>query len=154
MESRALAGLVASFVLVFAVSTVGALFPPGDWYAALERPPGTPPNWLFAPVWTALYAAMAVAAWMVWRRAGWGMALSLFVLQLALNGTWSWLFFGLNRPGVALVEITALWLAIAATLLAFRRVRPAAGMLLAPYLAWVSYAAYLNAGLWWLNRGA
>jgi translocator protein len=154
MESRALAGLVASFVLVFAVSAVGALFPPGDWYAALERPPGTPPNWLFAPVWTALYAAMAVAAWMVWRRAGWGVALALFVLQLALNGTWSWLFFGLNRPGVALVEITALWLAIAATLLAFRRVRPAAGMLLAPYLAWVSYAAYLNAGLWWLNRGA
>jgi tryptophan-rich sensory protein len=126
----------------------------GDWYATLRKPPWNPPNWIFAPVWTALYASMAVAAWMVWLRAGpraaWG-ALGLFVVQLVLNLGWSWLFFGLRNPGAAVLEIALLWVSILVTLLAFRRISPAAGWLMVPYLGWVSFAAALNFTIWRLN---
>jgi tryptophan-rich sensory protein len=105
-------------------------------------------------VWTALYAMMAVAAWRVWRRGGLAAQrrpLALFLGQLALNAAWTPLFFGLHRPGLAFAEMLLLWLAIAATLAAFRRVNRAAAWLLAPYLAWVSFAAVLNFTLWRLN---
>jgi len=126
-----------------------------DWYPALTKPPGTPPDWLFAPVWTALYVMMAFAAWQVWLRAGMAeapVALGLWFVQLALNLVWSALFFGLRAPGAALVEIGALWLAVAATTAASARHDRAAPILLLPYLGWLGYAAYLNAGIWWLNR--
>ncbi len=132
----------------------GAQFQPREWYSELAKPSWTPPNWLFAPVWTALYCAMGVAAWLVWQRAGlrraW-LALSFFLLQLILNAAWSWLFFGVHRPGVAFAEIVFLWAAILVTLVLFWRHRPVAGALLIPYLAWVSFAAALNLSLWRLN---
>ncbi len=137
-------------LLCFAVASLGAIFPPGDWYASLRKPAWNPPAWIFAPVWTALYAAMAIAAWRVWRR-GARRPLILFLIQLALNAAWTPLFFGLHRPELALLDIAALWLAIAATLLAFHREDRLAGFLFIPYLAWVSFATCLNFALWSLN---
>jgi len=105
-------------------------------------------------VWTALYTLMAVAAWLVWRRGGWAAQrrpLALYLGQLALNALWTPLFFGLHQPGLAFAEILLLLAAIVATALAFRRVSPAVAFLLVPYLAWVSFAAFLNFTLWRLN---
>lgn len=126
----------------------------GTWYQELAKPPFSPPDWVFGPVWTVLYLMMGVAAWLVWRRAGLrdgAAALTLFGVQLALNAAWSWLFFGFRLPGVAFVELLVLWAAIAATLVAFWRTTLAAGLLMVPYLAWVSFAAALNLALWRLN---
>jgi len=145
-------GLVGWLVLCFGAAAIGARFKPGAWYAALRKPSWTPPSWLFAPAWTLLYAMMAVAAWLVWRQTGFSGEVGLFVLQLALNAAWSWLFFGLHRPALAFADIVALWLAILATLVAFWAVRPLAGGLLVPYLAWVTFAAALNGAVWRLNR--
>jgi translocator protein len=147
-------GLIGWLLLCFAAAAGGALFMPGEWYAALNKPAWNPPDWIFGPVWTALYTMMAVAAWLVWRRggfAGQGRPLGLFLAQLALNALWTPLFFGLRQPGVAFAEILLLWVAILATLLAFWPVSRAAAWLLAPYLAWVSFAAVLNGTLWRLN---
>ena len=127
---------------------------PGDWYATLKEPSWNPPGWIFGPVWTTLYAMMAVAAWLTWRQGGWiqqRRALRLFLVQLALNALWTPVFFGLHRPGVAFAEIVLLWLAIAWTIAAFWQVHRAAAGLLVPYLAWVSFAAVLNFTLWRLN---
>lgn len=126
----------------------------GDWYAALHKPSWNPPPWVFGPAWTFLYITMAVAAWLVWREGGWKAqrrALGLFIVQWFLNALWTPLFFGAHLPGVAFGEIVLLWLAIAATLVAFWRVKKAAGLLLVPYLAWVSFAAALNFTIWRLN---
>jgi tryptophan-rich sensory protein len=149
---------LAVFVLVCfgaaglgSMATVSSL---GEWYAGLQKPAWTPPPWIFGPVWTALYAGMAVAAWLVWKRLGWPAAsgaLGVFALQLALNVAWSWLFFGLRRPGVAAIDITLLWVGILATLLAFSRAVPLAGWLMIPYLVWVTFAAALNIAIWRLN---
>jgi tryptophan-rich sensory protein len=144
--------LAGFLLLVFLTALSGAAFPPGEWYAALRKPPLTPPNWIFGPVWTVLYVAMAVAAWLVWRAGGGALPLALWTLQLVLNGLWSWLFFGLERPGLALLEILLLLAALLATTAAFFPVRPLAGWLLVPYVAWVAFAAYLNAGIWQLSR--
>lgn len=146
--------LAAWLVLCFGAATLGAMFTPGDWYAALKKPAWNPPGWVFGPVWTALYTAMAVAAWLVWRRGGFAKQrrpLTLFLGQLALNAGWTPLFFGLCSPGLALAEILLLWLAIAMTLVAFLRISRVAAWLLIPYLLWVSFAAVLNFALWRLN---
>ncbi|MCX8090813.1 MAG: tryptophan-rich sensory protein [Verrucomicrobiae bacterium] len=138
----------------FAAATFGGFFSPGEWYASLQKPSWTPPPWVFGPVWTVLYTMMAVAAWLVWRQGGFAAQrrpLGLFVIQLALNASWTPLFFGLRRPDLAFAEIVLLWVAIAATLAAFRRVSVTAAWLLVPYLAWVSFAAALNFALWRLN---
>lgn len=141
--------------LAFGAAAFGTLFPPGGWYQSLAKPAWNPPSWIFGPVWTTLYFLMAVAAWLVWRTAGWsgrgGTALAVFLGQLVLNGMWSWLFFGLYRPGWAFAEILLLWIAILATIVLFWRIRPLAGALLLPYLAWVSFAAVLNGTLWRMN---
>jgi benzodiazapine receptor len=125
------------------------------WYATLAKPAFNPPPWVFSVVWPVLFLAMAVAGWLVWRRAGHvGQArgpLALFAIQLALNLLWSALFFGLEAPGAALIEIVFLWLAIAATLIAFWRIDRIAGLLFVPYLAWVSFAVVLTAAIWRLN---
>jgi tryptophan-rich sensory protein len=150
-QVTALAGWV---LLCFAAAALGGLFMPGDWYASLRKPSWNPPGWVFGPVWTVLYTMMAVAAWLVWRRGGFAAQrrpLTLFLVQLALNAAWTPLFFGLHWPGVAFAEMLFLWLAIGATLLAFRPVSRVAAWLLAPYLAWVSFAAALNFTLWRLN---
>ncbi len=152
-SALALAGWLA---LTFAVAAMGGIFMPGDWYASLEKPSWNPPNWIFGPVWTALYILMAVAAWLVWTRGRWTAQirpLTLFLVQLALNAAWTPLFFGLKNPGFAFAEIILLWLAIAATLIVFRPVSRTAAWLLAPYLAWVSFALWLNFTLWQLNSG-
>lgn len=153
-DSREWLGLVGWLALTFAVAWFGSRFEPGPWYAGLTKPSWTPPSWLFGPVWSVLYALMAVAAWWVWRPGGFArapVALGLFLLQLALNGAWSWLFFGQHRVGAAAVEIVVLWLVILATTVAFWRLSRPAGALLLPYLAWVAYAAALNLSIWRLN---
>ena len=147
----ALAGWIAA---CFAASAVGAFFMPGEWYAQLSKPAWNPPNWIFGPVWTALYLMMAVAAWRIWRLGGFGgqrRPLILFFIQLALNAAWSPLFFGLKEPGLAFAEILVLWLAIVLTIAAFRRADRLAAGLLVPYLAWVSFASVLNFTLWRMN---
>lgn len=154
--TRSAVGLILWCAVTFGAAAAGAQFMPGAWYASLVKPSWTPPPFVFGPVWTVLYTLMAIAAWLVWRRAGFGgarAALTAFGVQLALNALWSYLFFGLHKPGLALLEIAALWMAILLTLVLFWRVDRSAGALLIPYLAWVSVATSLNAVLWWLNRG-
>ena len=150
-QTVALAGWV---LLCFGAAASAAFGSPGQWYAELNKPAWNPPGWIFGPVWSALYLSMAVAAWLVWREGGWHRqrrALGLFLAQWALNFLWTPLFFGLHRTGLAFAEILLLWLAIAATAVAFWRIRKTAGALLVPYLAWVSFAAVLNGVLWRMN---
>ena len=157
MTSRDVVGLLGAVVVCFAAAGIGSLATVDaipTWYAALHKPPWNPPNRIFGPVWSLLYLMMAVAAWLVWRAAGWSLArpaLGLFAIQLVLNVGWSVVFFGLRQPGWALVEIVVLWCAILGTLLLFRRISPPAALLLVPYLAWVTFAAGLNLAIWRLN---
>lgn len=134
--------------LTFLAALSGAIYKPGDWYEGLDRPDWRPPNWAFPVVWTALYALMATAAWFVWSAgggfAGAPVALGLWIVQLALNAAWSYFFFGRRRPDLALAECVLLWLAIAATTVAFFTVSPPAGWMMVPYLLWVSVAFALN----------
>ena len=141
-------------IAVALVSLTGAVFPPGTWYEQLSQPAGTPPDIAFPIAWTLLYIGMAVAAWRVWRAAGVGRALGLFAAQLVLNALWMPVAFGAHALAWALLVIVALWLLLAATLHDFWRADRFAGLLLVPYLAWVSYAVYLNAGLLFLNWGS
>ena len=149
--------LVAFVLVCFGAGALGSWFttPALDgWYANLRKPAWNPPNWVFAPVWSALYLLMAVAAWLVWRRAGFRAprgALCLFSSQLILNVTWSVLFFGLRSPIAALGGIAMLWVAIVATIVAFSRTSPAASWIMAPYRAWVTFASALNLAIWRLN---
>ena len=152
------AALAVIAVVCFGVAAVGGAVtePNISWLDELDRPSWRPPNWIFGPVWTVLFAAMTVAAWLVWRT-GPGetevlFALGLFALQLLLNAAWSWIFFGRRSPGGALAEIPFLWAAILATILAFHPISPLAAWLLVPYLAWVTFAAVLNAEIWRRNR--
>jgi tryptophan-rich sensory protein len=153
---KQVAGLVAWLVASFVAAGIGAAaaIDAAPFYAQLVRPAWAPPASLFGPVWTALYLLMALAAWLVWRVGGFRAArtaLALFLVQLALNALWSWLFFAWHRGGLALADIVVLWAAIAATLVAFWRIRPLAGALLVPYLLWVSFATALNLAVWRLN---
>ncbi len=153
--SVAIAGAVGWLVLTFGAAAIGARSLPDEWYRGLKKPSWNPPNWIFGPVWTVLYIMMAAAAWLVWRRAGIAAAivpLSFYVVQLALNAAWSWLFFGRHQIRAAFVDILVLWLAIAITVILFWPRESLAGMLLLPYLAWVSFAAVLNGTIWTLNR--
>ena len=149
--------LIASIVICELVGVIGGLFTApaiATWYNLLRKPSFNPPAWVFGPVWTALYAMMAAAAWLVWLRAGGrgaAGALAFYGLQLALNVAWSGLFFGLRLPGAAFVEILVLWAAIAATTVAFSRHSAAAAVLMLPYLAWSTFAAFLNFAIWRLN---
>jgi benzodiazapine receptor len=151
---RSVLALPGWIVLALSAGLAGSRWLPGAWYVALEKPAWNPPSWVFAPVWTTLYVMMGVAAWLVWRRTGFrggGIALTLFGVQLVLNALWSWIFFGAHLMLAALLEMLVLWAAIAATMRAFARHSRAAALLLAPYLAWVSFAAVLNFTLWRLN---
>ena len=149
-------GLVGWLVLSFAASAVGAVasIQAESFYAQLAQPVWAPPPWVFGPVWTVLYALMGIAAWLVWRSGGFRanrQALTLFLLQLAFNAVWSWLFFAWHLGVLSLADILVLWILIVATLVSFWRVRPLAGALLIPYLLWVSFASALNYSLWQLN---
>jgi tryptophan-rich sensory protein len=150
-------GLVVFLVLCFAAAGIGgAVTTPkiATWYAALTKPSWTPPNWIFGPVWSALYFCMAIAAWLVWRQGGVSNAtlpLTLFGFQLVLNVYWSCIFFGQENPCLAFVEVLLLWLAIAATMIEFWQRSRIAGILFVPYLVWVSFASVLNFTIWRLN---
>lgn len=122
------------------------------WYQTLHAPPGTPPTWVFAPVWSALYVMIGVAGWRVWRRLGAGKPLLLWGWQLAANALWAPAFFGLHSPALAMVTMVALLILVALTSRAFRRVDRIAFALMLPYGLWCLYAAYLNAGFLVLNH--
>lgn len=156
-EGELLAAAV-SVTLALAVGAVGGLATASSlasWYAGLAKPAFNPPNVVFGPVWTALYVLMALAAWRVWRarRSGPGVAgpLALYGVQLGLNLAWTVIFFGLRRPGAALVEVAVLMAAILATAGAFWRADRLAGLMMAPYAAWVAFASLLNFEIWRLN---
>ncbi|OGG92460.1 TspO protein [Candidatus Kuenenbacteria bacterium RIFCSPLOWO2_12_FULL_42_13] len=141
-----LAGIIGS---VFTISAIP------NWYAGLVKPALNPPAWVFGPAWTTLYTLMGIAAFLVWRM-GWErkevkMALEVFGIQLFLNAIWSIIFFGLQNPGWALVDIILLWLAIVWTMVVFYKISRPAAYLLVPYLLWVSFASYLNYSIWMLN---
>lgn len=157
LSPGSLVRLVVSLAICFAAAALGSwLTLPSipTWYAGLTKPFFSPPNWVFGPVWTLLYAMMAIAFWRVWTL-GRGTALQVavlaFAVQLALNVAWSGAFFALHMPWLALIDIVALLLAIIATMGAFSRIDGLASWLLVPYLAWVSFATALNAAIWWLN---
>ena len=141
--------LLACVAASFVPGAIGGRFEPGAWYAGIEKSALTPPGWVFPVVWTSLYLLMGIALWrFVERSRERALGLTLFGVQLVLNGLWSYLFFGLHRPGLALVEIVLLWFAIGATLIVFSRSSRTAAVLLAPYLAWVGFAAYLDFEVW------
>ena len=150
------AGLFGWLALTLAAGGIGAAasLDAAPFYASLVRPGWAPPSTVFGPVWTLLYLLMGLAAWLVWRRGpspAVRSALVLFVVQLALNALWSWLFFAWHRGGAAFADILVLWALIVATVVAFWRIRPLAGAMLLPYLAWVSFASALNFAIWRLN---
>jgi translocator protein len=159
-RAQQLIGLAVWVVLCFASAGVGAVASVNAkaFYGELVQPTWAPPGWLFGPVWTLLFLSMAVAAWLVWRAddakpAARRRALTLFVVQLVANALWSWLFFAWQLGGWAFAEVIVFWVLIAFTCTAFWRIRPLAGALLVPYLAWVAFAANLNWVLWQTNPG-
>jgi benzodiazapine receptor len=159
MGARDIIKLVVSIVACQCAGLIGSVFTTPaipTWYAALEKPFFTPPNWLFAPAWITLYVLMAVAAFLVWRKGlgeeGVRCALIVFLVQLVLNALWSVVFFGLHSPLWGMVVILALWIAILVTIIKFFRLSVAAGSLMLPYILWVSFASALNIAVWVLNR--
>ncbi len=150
--------LFTSITICLLAALIGSIFTTPavpTWYAALAKPELNPPAWVFGPVWTVLYILMGIALYLVWSR-GWGqknvrVAMAIFGIQLVLNVLWSYLFFGLQAPYFAFLEIVLLWIAILMTIAAFYRVSVSAAVLLVPYLLWVSFAAYLNYGIYVLN---
>ncbi|MFE3968813.1 TspO/MBR family protein [Stenotrophomonas sp. YIM B13575] len=153
---RQAVGLLGWAIVTFLAAALGARasISAAEFYAGLALPAWAPPASVFGPVWTLLYALMALAAWLVWRQGGWRAAtpaLVLYLLQLALNVLWSWLFFGWKQGALAFADILLLLVLIVATVVAFHRVRPAAAWLLLPYLAWVAFASALNYAVWQAN---
>ena len=150
--------LIALALFVFvcfaaaAIGTVPTINSLRTWYPKLRKPGWNPPNAIFGPVWTVLYLLMAIAAWLAWRQSGLSIWIAVFIVQLVLNAAWTLIFFGWKQPGLAAVEIAILWAAIAATLIGFYGLSPLAGLLLVPYLAWVTFAGFLNLAIWRLNR--
>jgi tryptophan-rich sensory protein len=156
-KTKDLSGLALWVALCLGVAGVGGAITRtsvSDWYQDFHKPSFNPPDWVFTPVWISLFVLMGISAWMVWRITGFvrgRIPLTMFGLQLALNLAWSFIFFGAQLIGLALVEIVILWVAILVTADSFRRVSPLAGLLLIPYLLWCSFAVVLNAAIWWLN---
>ena len=155
-RSRQALGLAGWLVASYAAAAIGgwASASAGTFYAELTRPTWAPPGWVFAPVWSILYALMGISAWLVWRAHGFTgarNALLLFVAQLAANALWTWLFFVWHRGALAMAEIVLLWVLIMMTIVLFRRLSRLAAALLLPYLAWVSFASALTLAMWRLN---
>lgn len=142
----------------FLAAATGGIFRPGAWYEGLRKPSWNPPNWLFAPAWTALYIMIAVSGWLVWREAGFSdaalPAFAAYGAQLLFNAAWSPLFFGIRRMDLALADAVAMWLSIALTIALFAPISAFAAWLLAPYLAWVTFATALNFTLLRMNPRA
>ena len=150
-------GLILSIALCLGAAGLGAIATTPEidgWYKTILKPTWNPPASVFGPVWTILFVLMGVAVWLVWEKPGFkmaGLAMAMFAVQLVLNVAWSWIFFRLHAPGWAFVEIVILWLSIAATIALFLKHRKLAGLLMLPYLAWVSFASVLNFTIWRLN---
>jgi tryptophan-rich sensory protein len=152
--------LVIALAAPFLVAAIGGIATASSvstWYPTLNKPAWNPPAWLFGPVWTLLYLMMGIASWLVWQKrvqneAQVRRALGWYGLQLGLNLFWSVIFFGLRQVGLALIEIVALWSTLLITIVKFGRIRRDAAGLLLPYLLWTTFAAALNATIWWLNR--
>ena len=152
--------LILFLLAAFAAAGIGGGATAGsvrEWYPTIAKPSWTPPSWVFGPAWTTLYILMSVAIWRIWIRrdqlVGARLTLQLHGAQLVLNALWSILFFGLQRPDLALIEIAVLWSLLATLQVRLFRHDRVAAWLWAPYLAWVSFASCLNASIWWLNRG-
>ncbi len=155
-KQKQIIGLAGWLIVSFIAASIGAAasIQAGPFYSQLIRPDWAPPAWVFGPVWTTLYALMGMAAWQVWRVGGFQaarFALALFLVQLAFNALWSWLFFVWHQGALAFVDTLLLWTLIVATLIAFWRISVLAGALLIPYLLWVSFASVLNYSVWQLN---
>ena len=155
-KQKQILGLIGWLMVCFGTSAIGAIasIHAKSFYTQLAQPAWAPPPSLFGPVWTVLYALMAIAAWLVWLSGGFRsnfIAFSFFLGQLVLNGLWSWLFFAGHQGALAFADIVLLWILIVFTLISFWRVRPIAGVLLIPYLLWVSFASALNYSIWQLN---
>lgn len=153
-KSKQITGLFIWIIICSLPGIFGAQFEPGTWYELLQKPTWTPPNWVFPIVWPILYAMMGTAAWLVWRMDTVSLSdyeFKWFFVQLGLNAIWSWLFFGMHYISTGLAEILLLWIAIAFTLLLFWKKNWIAGLLLVPYLLWISYASALNFAIWQLN---
>jgi translocator protein len=155
-KSRQVIGLTGWLMIAFIAGAAGSVasVESGTFYGQLSRPEWAPPAWLFGPAWTVLYILMGISAWLVWRVRGFRpalAALSLFIVQLAVNALWTWIFFVWKLGATAFVEILVLWALILCTIIAFWRIRPLAGALMIPYLAWVTYASALTFMVWKLN---
>lgn len=141
-------------VFVYTVSALVTAASVGDWYQTLNKPPFNPPDWVFAPAWTVLFAMMIFAGWLAWKRSKnyqRRIAVQAYAVQLVLNLLWSVMFFGLHWIGFALIEIVFLWASIIWTTYLFRAIDPRAAWLFVPYALWVTFAVMLNTGIWWLN---
>jgi translocator protein len=160
MKLKDVPSLILSIAVCQAAGFVGSIFTfPAipTWYASIVKSPLNPPSWVFGPVWTTLFTLMGIALWLVltkkpFRKREAYMAAGVFAVQLILNALWSYVFFGLQDPRAAFFELLALWLAIAATIIVFYRIRKSAAILLIPYLLWVSFAGFLTYSVWQLNR--
>ena len=156
---KTLVNLIAWVIICLAAGLIGSIFTIPSiptWFAGLNKPPFSPPNWIFSPVWTTLFILMGISAWLVWEK---GIsnkevrsAIMIFAAQLALNMLWSILFFGFKSPLLAFVEIIVLWVLILATILSFYKISKPAAWLLIPYILWVSFASVLNLSIWLINR--
>jgi len=152
--AKKILGLVGWILLCSLAGIFGAQFEPGTWYQLLNKPAWTPPNWIFPVVWPILYILMGISVWMIWKMKEtslWQTEFTWFFVQLILNALWSWIFFGMHMIGTGLAEILLLWVSILFTTLLFWKRNHTAGILLMPYLAWVSYASALNFAIWHLN---
>lgn len=147
--------LAVFLLLVISAAAIGGSFEAGEWYIKLNKPAWTPPSWLFGPVWGVIYVLIALAAWRVWETGHYSRlgALSWWAIQLVLNAAWSWLFFGLERPGWAWLEMSILIAIVALCVKAFRLLSKPAAYLMLPYLAWLVFAWLLNLAIWTMNGG-
>lgn len=154
MDGSIWISLGAFVALNFAAASSGGAFRPSAWYAALKKPSWTPPNWAFPIVWLVIFTFNIFAGWLVWQAAGVAAlpALAVYAASLGLNAAWSWLFFGRRRMDLALIDLMALWLSIAAVMAMFAQISLPATALLAPYLLWVTTAGFLNLRMIQLNR--
>jgi benzodiazapine receptor len=159
MDLNSIVKLIISILASFAAGGIGSLFTfkaIPTWYPSLKKPPYTPPNWVFGPVWTSLYILMGISVFLVWQKGlstnGVLLAFILFWVQLVFNALWSVIFFGIKSKGGGAIIIVVLWLLILAVIITSFRVSAWAGGLFIPYIIWVSIASYLNIGIWWLNK--
>jgi len=157
MFKKHLFPLLISIIIALSAGFIGSFFTTpsiASWYAFINKPSFSPPNWLFAPAWTLLYILMGIAAFLIWQKRDYPQtkpALMFYGLQLILNTLWSIIFFGMKNLGLAFLEIIFLWLFILITLIKFYKINKTAGLLFVPYLAWVSFALILNYAVWMLN---